>query len=99
VTKKTSQVLFLAVGLVMTGQAILTPLLMVIIMRTGDLPGMSLTTDNVRPSPMPNAWRIGELTIAGVRGGSGLWSHPGLCENPRVQSPANRVTRASLQHR
>jgi H+-transporting ATPase len=27
---------------------------------------MSLTTDNVRPSPMPNVWRIGELTVAGV---------------------------------
>jgi H+-transporting ATPase len=27
---------------------------------------MSLTTDNVRPSPKPNVWRIGELTIAGV---------------------------------
>jgi hypothetical protein len=27
---------------------------------------MSLTTDNVRPSPMPNAWRIGSLTVAGV---------------------------------
>ncbi len=66
VTKKTVQVLFLAVGLVMTGHAILTPMLMVIIMLTGDLLGMSLTTDNVRPSPMPNAWRIGRLTIAGV---------------------------------
>jgi len=32
---------------------------MVIIMLTGDLLGMSLTTDNVRPSPTPNAWRIG----------------------------------------
>ena len=66
VTKKIVQVLFLAVGLVMTGHAILTPMLMVIIMLTGDLLGMSLTTDNVRPSPMPNAWRIGQLTIAGV---------------------------------
>jgi len=66
VTKKTVQVLFLAVGLVMTGHAILTPMLMVIIMLTGDLLGMSLTTDNVRPSPMPNTWRIGELTFAGV---------------------------------
>jgi H+-transporting ATPase len=66
VTKKTVQVLFLAVGLVMTGHAILTPMMMVIIMLTGDLLGMSLTTDNVRPSPMPNAWRIGELAIAGV---------------------------------
>jgi len=66
VTKKSFQALFLALGLVMTGQAILTPMLMVIIMLTGDLLGMSLTTDNVRPSPTPNAWRIGSLTIAGV---------------------------------
>jgi H+-transporting ATPase len=66
VTKKSVQVLFLAVGLVMTGHAILTPMLMVVIMLTGDLLGMSLTTDNVRPSPTPNAWRIGSLTIAGV---------------------------------
>jgi H+-transporting ATPase len=66
VTKKTVQVLFLAAGLVVTGQAILTPMLMVIIMLTGDLLGMSLTTDNVRPSPLPNTWQIGRLTIAGV---------------------------------
>jgi H+-transporting ATPase len=66
VTKKIVQVLFLAVGLIMTGHGILTPMSMVIIMLTGDLLGMSLTTDNVRPSPMPNAWRIGKLTLAGV---------------------------------
>ena len=66
VTKKTVQVLFLAAGLIMTGHAILTPMLMVIIMITGDFLGMSLTTDNVRPSPMPSAWRVGNLTIAGV---------------------------------
>jgi len=66
VTKKIVQVLFLAVGLVMTGHAILTPMLMVIIMLTGDFLGMSLTTDNVSPSPLPDAWRIGRLTVAGV---------------------------------
>ena len=71
ITKKTVQVLFLAIGLVMTGHAILTLLLMVLIMITGDFLGMSLTTDNVRPSPMPNAWRIGNLTIAGVFIGMG----------------------------
>ena len=71
ITKKIVQVLFLAVGLIMTGQAILTPLLMVLIMITGDFLGMSLTTDNVRPSPMPNAWRIGNLTVAGVIMGIG----------------------------
>ena len=70
VTKKIVQVLFLAVGLVMTGHAILTPMLMVILMITGDFLAMSLTTDNVRPSPLPNGWRIGKLTIAGgVMGG------------------------------
>ena len=66
VTKKIVQVLFLAVGLVMTGHAILTPMLMVIIMLTGDFLGMSLTTDNVSPSPVPDAWRIGNLTLVGI---------------------------------
>ena len=71
ITKKTVQVLFLGVGLLMTGHAILTPLLMVLIMITGDFLGMALTTDNVRPSPMPNGWQIGNLTIAGVIMGIG----------------------------
>ncbi len=66
IIKKIVTVLFLIVGLVMTGHAILTPLLMVIIMVAGDFLAMSLTTDNVRPSPTPNAWRIGRLTIAGI---------------------------------
>jgi H+-transporting ATPase len=64
VTKKIVQVLFLGVGLIMTGHAILTP--MIIVMMAGDLLGMSLTTDNVRPSSLPNNWRIGTLTIAGI---------------------------------
>ncbi len=63
---KTRQVLFLAIGLVMTGHAILTPMLMVISMITGDFLSMSSTTDNVVPSPRPNAWRINNLTIAGI---------------------------------
>jgi len=66
VTKKIVQVLFLAVGLIVTGQAILTPMLMVIIMITGDFLGMSLTTDNVKPSVTPSVWRVGNLTLAGV---------------------------------
>ena len=66
IIKKVVTVLFLVVGLVMTGHAILTPLLMVIVMIAGDFLAMSLTTDNVRPSPVPNAWRIGSMTTAGV---------------------------------
>ena len=66
VTRKIDQMLFLTVGLVMTGHAILTPLLMVILMSTGDFLAMSSTMDNVRPSAKPNAWRINNLTVAGA---------------------------------
>jgi H+-transporting ATPase len=66
ITKKIVTVLFLIIGLIMTGHAILTPMLMVIVMIVGDFLAMSLTTDNVRPSPMPNAWRIGSLTRVGI---------------------------------
>jgi H+-transporting ATPase len=72
VTKKIAQVFFLAAGLLITGQAILTPMLMVVIMITGDFLGMSLTTDNVAPSPTPSVWRVGNLTLAGI--------FMGLCE-------------------
>lgn len=65
-TRKIDQMLFLTTGLMMTGHAILTPLLMVILMTTGDFLSMSATTDNVRPSAKPNAWRIDNLTIAGI---------------------------------
>jgi H+-transporting ATPase len=71
ITKKIVQVLFLAAALVMTGHAILTPMLMVIIMITGDFLGMSLTTDHVRPSTIPNTWRIRNLTLAGILMGIG----------------------------
>jgi len=84
VTKKMVQVLFLGAGLIMTGHAILTPMLMIIVMMAGDLLGMSLTTDNVRPSLLPNNWRIGTLTVAGLLmgmaelvfcGGAIAWGH------------------------
>jgi H+-transporting ATPase len=64
VTKKIVNVLFLVIGLMVTGHAILTPMLMVIIMITGDFLGMSVTTDNVRQSQKPNSWQIGKLTLA-----------------------------------
>jgi H+-transporting ATPase len=66
VIKKLTQVLFLAVGLVMTGHAVLTPMLMIIVMTTGDFLVMCLTTDRVAPSRTPNSWRIGRITGASV---------------------------------
>jgi len=72
IVKKVVTVLFLVFGLVMTGHAVLSPLLMVLLMVTGDFLAMSLTTDRVRPSPMPNAWRVGNLTLAGIAMGGCL---------------------------
>jgi H+-transporting ATPase len=66
IVHKVVQVLFLSAGLVITGHAILTPTLMVLMMVTGDFLAMSSSTDNVRPSPKPNTWRVRNLTIAGV---------------------------------
>ena len=65
-TKKIANVAFIALGLVITGHAILTPILMAVIMITGDFLGMSVTTDHVRPSAAPSVWKIGNLTKAGV---------------------------------
>jgi H+-transporting ATPase len=64
--KKIVQVLLLVVGLIMTGHAVLTPMLMVIVMISGDFLSMSLTTDRVQPSKTPNSWQVGRITIAGV---------------------------------
>jgi len=66
VIKKITQLLFLAVGLIMTGHAVLTPMLMVIVMITSDFLAMSMTTDNVRPSRQPNSWQIDRITGAGA---------------------------------
>jgi H+-transporting ATPase len=66
VMKKIVQVLLLAVGLVITGHAVLTPMLMILLMITGDFLTMSLTTDRVQPSKTPNSWNIGRITAAGV---------------------------------
>jgi H+-transporting ATPase len=66
IVHKVRQVSYLAIGLIVTGHAILTPMLVVISMITGDFLAMSSTTDNVRPSAKPNAWKIGDLTVAGV---------------------------------
>ena len=72
IVKKIVQVLILVVGLLMTDHAVLTPMMMVIVMITGDFLAMSLTTDRVRPSPAPNSWQIGRITTAGVMIGACL---------------------------
>jgi H+-transporting ATPase len=63
---KIMQVMFLAAGLVITGHAVLTPMLMVLMMVTGDFLAMSSSTDTVRPSPKPSVWHIRNLMIVGI---------------------------------
>ncbi|HEY5128198.1 MAG TPA: HAD-IC family P-type ATPase [Bradyrhizobium sp.] len=62
--KKIEIVLFLAIGLGMTGHGILTPALMVLMLLTNDLLAMSLTTDRASPAPSPSVWRMRKITAA-----------------------------------
>ena len=66
VTHKFLGALFLLAGILMTGHAVLTPLLLVISMITGDFLSMLATTDNVTVSKAPNVWNVGHLTVAGI---------------------------------
>ena len=63
---KCATLVVLGAGLVMTGYAVLTPLLQAISMLAGDFVTMSRAADRVTPSPRPNAWRIHNLTLAAI---------------------------------
>ena len=65
-TAKINQMLFLTIGLVLTGHAVMTPMLMVLLLITGDFLAMSAATDNVRASSQPNGWRIGHIMTTAV---------------------------------
>jgi H+-transporting ATPase len=62
--KKVEIVLFLATGLALTGHAVMTPTLMVLLFMTNDFLSMSLTTDRASPAFSPSAWRMGNITRA-----------------------------------
>lgn len=64
--KKGEIVLFLAIGLGLTGQAIMTPTLMVLMLITNDFLSMSLTTDRATPAASPSTWRMHNITAAAV---------------------------------
>jgi H+-transporting ATPase len=60
----------LGAGLMITGHAVLTPLLQAISMLTNDFVTMARAADRARPSTYPNAWRVRNLTLAAVPLGS-----------------------------
>jgi H+-transporting ATPase len=64
--KKVEIVLFLAIGLVLTGRAVMTPALMVLMLLTNDFLAMSLTMDRANPARLPSRWRMRDITYAGI---------------------------------
>jgi H+-transporting ATPase len=56
----------LGAGLIITGHAVLTPLLQAISMLTNDFVTMARAADRARPSDYPNAWRVRNLTLAAI---------------------------------
>ena len=56
----------LGAGLVLTGHAVLTPMLQALAMFTNDFVSMARTADRATPSPHPNAWRLRNLTLAAI---------------------------------
>ena len=56
----------LGIGLIITGHAVLTPLLQALAMLTNDFVTMARAADRARPSPYPNAWRVRNLTLAAI---------------------------------
>jgi len=60
--KKFELVLFLGVGLLVAHQAALTPMLMALLLVTGDVVTMALATDKARPSPKTSSWRVQRIT-------------------------------------
>jgi H+-transporting ATPase len=64
--KKIEIVLFLAAGLALTGQAVMTPVLMVFMLVTNDFLAMSLTADRTRSAASPGRWRMPRITAAAL---------------------------------
>jgi H+-transporting ATPase len=64
--KKTEIVLLLGIGLGITGQAIMTPVLMVLMLVTNDFLSMSLTTDRASLAPRPSVWHMQRITAAAL---------------------------------
>jgi H+-transporting ATPase len=64
--KKIEIVLFLTLGLILTGQAVMTPVLMVIMLVTNDFLSMSLMTDRATADNLPSRWHMRGVTAAAI---------------------------------
>ena len=63
---KCATLIVMGAGLVITGHAVLTPLLQALSMLTADMVTMARAADHAKPSAYPNRWRVRNLTIAAI---------------------------------
>ena len=63
---KVVTLVILGAGLVLTGHAVLTPMLQALSMFTNDFVSMARTADRATPSPQPNAWLLRNVTLATI---------------------------------
>jgi H+-transporting ATPase len=57
---------FLSFGLIFTHTFVTTPLLMVLLLFTNDFVTMSISTDRVKPSQLPNQWKVRSIVIGAI---------------------------------
>lgn len=59
-------VFFLSFGLIFFHTFVTTPLLMILLIFTNDFVTMSISTDQVKPSPLPNRWNVRSIVLGAV---------------------------------
>jgi H+-transporting ATPase len=59
-------VLFLTLGLLLTGHFVISPLLIVLMLFANDFATMSIATDRVQPAALPQRWQVGRLMGASI---------------------------------
>jgi H+-transporting ATPase len=57
---------FLSLGLVFTHTFVTTPLLMVLLLFTNDFVTMTISTDRVKPSQLPNRWNVRSIVVGAI---------------------------------
>jgi H+-transporting ATPase len=56
----------LSVGLMLTGQFVTTPTLIVLLLFTNDFVTMSIATDRAQPAPTPQRWHVRQMVLAAL---------------------------------
>ena len=66
IVKTIEIVFFMSIGLIIFNTFVTTPVLMVLLLFTNDFVTMSISTDRVSPSPLPNRWDVRAIVIGAI---------------------------------